>query len=163
MGLLRRAEGVSAETIDGEAVAINLDSGLYYRMDGVAGFAWERIEAGITQEGLLSQVVAAYDVARDIATEDVRAFVEDLMGEALISRSDGGNPETSGVADASDRPTEPYNKPQLERYDDLQDLLLLDPIHDVDEAGWPESRPEPMSETSSAADPTEAPPANNGA
>jgi len=162
MGLLRRTEEVSAETIDGEAVAINLDTGLYYRMDGVAGFAWERIEDGITQEGLLSQVVAAYDVARDVAAEDVRAFVEDLMEEALISRSDGGNPETSGAADASDRPTESYNKPQLERYDDLQDLLLLDPIHDVDEAGWPEPPPEPTSETSSAASPTEAPSAKTG-
>jgi hypothetical protein len=25
----------------------------------------------------------------------------------------------------------------LERYTDMQELLLLDPIHDVDESGWP--------------------------
>ena len=25
----------------------------------------------------------------------------------------------------------------FERFTDMQDLLLLDPIHDVDETGWP--------------------------
>ena len=25
----------------------------------------------------------------------------------------------------------------MEKYDDMQELLLLDPIHEVDEAGWP--------------------------
>ena len=30
-----------------------------------------------------------------------------------------------------------YEPPILNRYDDLQNLALLDPIHDVEEAGWP--------------------------
>jgi hypothetical protein len=30
-----------------------------------------------------------------------------------------------------------YDPPVLNRYDDLQKLALLDPIHDVEEAGWP--------------------------
>jgi hypothetical protein len=31
--------------------------------------------------------------------------------------------------------------PVLEKYTDMQELLLLDPIHDVEEAGWPKARP----------------------
>jgi hypothetical protein len=27
--------------------------------------------------------------------------------------------------------------PQLIEYSDLQDLILVDPIHDVEESGWP--------------------------
>jgi hypothetical protein len=27
--------------------------------------------------------------------------------------------------------------PLLRKYTDMRDLLLLDPIHDVDEQGWP--------------------------
>ena len=34
-----------------------------------------------------------------------------------------------------------YAAPKLATYSDLQDLLLLDPIHDVDETGWPAARP----------------------
>ncbi len=36
---------------------------------------------------------------------------------------------------AGDRPA--FEAPVLESYSDMQDLLLLDPIHDVDDAGWP--------------------------
>lgn len=35
----------------------------------------------------------------------------------------------------------PYQPPQVEAFNDLQDILLLDPIHDVDEAGWPMAAP----------------------
>ena len=34
----------------------------------------------------------------------------------------------------------PYTAPAVQKYDDLEDLLLLDPIHEVDEAGWPVAR-----------------------
>jgi hypothetical protein len=30
-----------------------------------------------------------------------------------------------------------YAKPELQVYSDMKDLLLLDPIHDVSEEGWP--------------------------
>jgi hypothetical protein len=29
--------------------------------------------------------------------------------------------------------------PKLEKYTDMEDLLLLDPIHDVQEVGWPQT------------------------
>jgi hypothetical protein len=32
--------------------------------------------------------------------------------------------------------------PVLERYTDMQELLFLDPIHDVDESGWPHRKVE---------------------
>ena len=36
-----------------------------------------------------------------------------------------------------------YEPPTLKKYDDMADLLLVDPIHDVAaETGWPERRPD---------------------
>lgn len=35
-----------------------------------------------------------------------------------------------------------YRPPVLEVFADMQDLLLLDPIHDIDEVGWPVARPD---------------------
>ena len=32
---------------------------------------------------------------------------------------------------------QPYSPPVLNSYTDMEELLLLDPIHDVDQAGWP--------------------------
>ena len=40
------------------------------------------------------------------------------------------------------RRNKPLAAPVLNKYSDMQDLLLLDPIHDVDEeAGWPTNKP----------------------
>jgi hypothetical protein len=33
-----------------------------------------------------------------------------------------------------------FEAPVLQKYTDMQDLLLLDPIHDTDETGWPNIR-----------------------
>ena len=30
-----------------------------------------------------------------------------------------------------------FTTPTLEIFSDMQDILLLDPVHDVDERGWP--------------------------
>lgn len=35
-----------------------------------------------------------------------------------------------------------FQPPALESYTDMQDLLLLDPIHEVDEMGWPQKAPD---------------------
>jgi hypothetical protein len=35
----------------------------------------------------------------------------------------------------------PYTKPVLNKYTDMQQLLLADPLHEVQEAGWPHTKP----------------------
>jgi hypothetical protein len=34
----------------------------------------------------------------------------------------------------------PFDEPVLEKFEDMQDLILLDPVFEVDEAGWPSAR-----------------------
>jgi len=46
---------------------------------------------------------------------------------------------------------EAFRPPTVAVYSDMEDLLLLDPIHDVDETGWPVRADVP------AADPGHAP------
>ena len=63
--------------------------------------------------------------------------------------SSGGAAATSsggaqGKAEPQPQPRSPegtaFNPPVLSVYSDMEDLLLLDPIHDVDETGWPQPR-----------------------
>jgi hypothetical protein len=35
----------------------------------------------------------------------------------------------------------PFRVPVLNRYSDMADMLLLDPVHDVEESGWPVPKP----------------------
>ncbi|MCU1244771.1 MAG: hypothetical protein JWN02_681, partial [Acidobacteria bacterium] len=32
-------------------------------------------------------------------------------------------------------------RPRLERYTDMQEIILLDPVHKVDSQGWPHAAP----------------------
>lgn len=61
-------------------------------------------------------------------------FLGDLAAENLISAAEGSAPL---LAPSDDDGAAEFPAPRLERYTDMQDLLLLDPIHDVDERGWP--------------------------
>ena len=55
--------------------------------------------------------------------------MDDINGEPLrgpVPMASGGLP--------------PFEPPTLSKYKDMQDMLLLDPVHDVEEAGWPEPK-----------------------
>jgi len=69
---------------------------------------------------------------RPIALGDV---VDELLGEELIAP--GAAPAATQVPVI----TGAWVAPRLEKFTDLQTLLLLDPIHDVDEQGWPRVAP----------------------
>jgi hypothetical protein len=132
-GLRIPAGRVVSEVIDGEVVAIDLESGRYYSLEGAAARAWEAIQAGDDTEGVTAAVAAAAGIEADEARPDVAAFLAELEGEGLILGGNGaGQPKTG-----------PGRVPLvLNRYTDMQDLIVIDPIHDVDETGWPNRRPE---------------------
>ncbi len=66
----------------------------------------------------------------------VRAFLKELQEEQLIVT------EPAEILAAPAGPLPPAaSRPALQKFTDLQDLLMLDPIHEVDERGWPHARP----------------------
>ncbi len=122
-----------SETIDGEVVAIDLESGRYYSLEGPAARAWEAIQAGQDLDGIVAAVAAEASMEADDARADVAAFIAELEAEGLLL--DGDGPASSAEGPGRVRLV-------LHRYTDMQDLIVLDPIHDVDETGWPNRRPE---------------------
>ena len=108
------------EVFDGEAVLINLRHGRYYALDERATAVWRVISDG----------AAVDDVVAQRPGEDVVSFLARLAEEDLVGVSGGALPETTPNGDPV---------PGLEVFTDLEDLLLLDPIHDVDpQTGWPQ-------------------------
>ena len=122
---------VSHECIDGEVVIINMDSGKYYSLLDMAAALWHCIDAGTTREALLARVQNAY-AEQNGAHADVTAFLDALFAEGLIDTA-------TDVRSESPAPPLPatYVAPRLETFTDLQELLMLDPIHEVDATGWP--------------------------
>ena len=122
-----------SETIDGEVVAIDLESGRYYSLEGPAARAWEAVQAGHDFDGIVAAVADAAGLGAAEAEADVGAFLAELEAEGLLAGGNGSGPPAPGPGRVS---------LVLHRYTDMQDLIVLDPIHDVDETGWPNRRPE---------------------
>lgn len=116
---------VVADTIDGMAVIIHLEQGAYYSGEGAAGEAWAAVASGAT----VAELAAAFGVAES----DVSGFVATAVAEGLLRPRSA--PAGAWVVSAAFTPL------ALERFNDLEDLLLLDPVHDVSNEGWPKQPP----------------------
>lgn len=137
---------VTHETIDGEAVIINLDSGNYYSLVDVGSFIWSLVEKGASANEVQNQVLKTYDGDATDVDRGVQELLAQLQQENLIVSFDGAAEATdltpaTPPANGHEKPS--FNPPSLHKYSDMQELLLLDPIHDVDDAGWPKPNPEP--------------------
>ena len=136
---------VTHETIDGEAVIINLDSGNYYSLVEVGSFIWSLVEKGASASDVQDLVLQTYQGdATDIA-RGVQELLAQLQQENLIvSVAGAGALDLTEVLSSNNSHEKlSFNPPLLHKYSDMQELLLLDPIHDVDDAGWPKPNPDP--------------------
>ena len=139
---------VTHETIDGEAVIINLDSGNYYSLLEVGSFIWSLVEKGASKGEVQNLVLQTYQGNATDIDRGVQELLAQLQQEKLIVPFDGAeafDPTHLNQVLPSDNGHEKpsFKPPLLHKYSDMQELLLLDPIHDVDEAGWPKPNPDP--------------------
>ena len=123
------------ETVDGEVIAIDLVSGSYYSLAGSGPAVWEVLGNGASE----AEIGAALRDRFDADGETIAGAVSALLGELresglIVSDELPGEPApTAGGAGEK----APFEAPRLERYTDMKDYFLLDPIHEVDTAGWP--------------------------
>ncbi|HEX5034785.1 MAG TPA: PqqD family protein [bacterium] len=130
------APKVISETIDGETIIINLESGNYFSLNASGGTLWQGLASKTPRAVIVENLCRLYNLKIEDAKSDVEEFFGRLLQENLIVGREGHGP-AAGAASPSLNDARRYEKPALLKYEDMQDLLLLDPIHDVDEAGWP--------------------------
>jgi hypothetical protein len=135
------APTVVGEVIDGEAVIMDLASGHYYSTLGSGAEIWSGIERGLTRDALVDTLAARYEADRDVIAGAVAVFIAELLEHRLIAEDTSPSaiemPSAAPMAASRDA----FVAPLLNTYADMEDLLLLDPIHDVDATGWPTANP----------------------
>ena len=127
------------EQFEDETVLVNTETGYYYSLSNTGSEVLRLLEEGCSAMDLPIILFGDSEEARP-RRSIVEEFVERLADESIIT------------ARASDYPSQisresglalygagvDYEAPVLERFDDVRDLLLIDPIHQVDqEYGWP--------------------------
>jgi len=119
-------QDVNAEVIDGEAIIINVTTGVYYSIEDVGAYAWELLTTGCSLAQSAQAVVERYQVPAEQASADLEDFVSQLIAEDLIVEATAyGSSPLNGVATQAS--VENYKKPWLNIYRDMGDLLALDP------------------------------------
>jgi len=129
------------ETIDGEAVMINLASGNYYILDPVGAEIWTYVERAASVAEIVDGLSARYDGAASDIEGAIGGLLTELQGEDLVVPADGENGSTHSAPATATGERTPFSTPKLEKFTDMQDLILIDPVHQVDEAGWPHAKP----------------------
>jgi len=132
------ASHVVHETIDGETILIHLGTGTYYSLDGVGSEVWALLAAGASKGALLTAATDRYVGDPGEVERGLTSLVVELLGEGLLVEC-----ETASSAGSSSLPPGrvPYVAPVLHIYNDMQEFMLVDPLHDVDEvAGWPHAK-----------------------
>lgn len=126
-------QSVVSEVLDGEAIVIHLQTGAYYSMQAGAANMWNALLNGWSVEEISDQLVQTTALNVELVAVDVARFVATLEAEELIRPT---NDDAAAPRDAF-LPSAEYARPELLKYTDMQELLLVDPIHEVSEEGWP--------------------------
>ncbi|MFC1852050.1 PqqD family protein [candidate division CSSED10-310 bacterium] len=128
------------EVIDGEAIIINLESGNYYSLQHSGSTIWHLIGQGWSTRRIITELSRLYRGTSEDMEQGITELIEELQQENLIIPCDDHAvyPEQRNNEIISDSEKKDFTKPVLESFSDMQDILLLDPIHEVDDSsGWP--------------------------
>jgi hypothetical protein len=126
------------ETIEGEVILIALQTGSYYSLEGSGAEIWESLRAGNPPGDIVSALERRYTAEPGEISTAVSALVRELLDERLVHSDvphDGEVAPPAPVFAGNGR--EPFVPPVLHKFTDMQDFLLVDPVHEVDDAGWP--------------------------
>jgi hypothetical protein len=119
------------DTIDGETVLIDVEKGHLFLFTGIGPLIWQRLGSGISAQVLVDEIASRYG---ESAAAPTRTFIESLeAAEMLRGDAPSDQPPPADVSWPSS-----FVAPALEQYDQIADIISMDPIHEVDSSkGWP--------------------------
>lgn len=131
MAEYRIGSKITHELLEGEVIAIHFDTGAYYSLRGSAARIWECLAASA---GNAPAIAATFEGDASEVGNAVDVFLRSLAEEGLIDEQSASS-ESVELDDTVAKL--PFETPVFERFEDMRDLLLADPIHEVDDEGWP--------------------------
>ncbi len=129
------------ETIDDEVIIINLETGTYYSLTGTGTDVWRGAESGAAKQHVIDAMAQHYATDRTTVETAVNALIAELVREEIVLVEEGAGTTNTSLDLQGQVGATPFAAPSLSKHTNMADLLLLDPIHDVDEQGWPHQRP----------------------
>jgi hypothetical protein len=83
--LIRTSQLPAAELGPQDTVLLDAEKGVYYGLEGPARVIWDMLENECTLDRYLHSLLDRYDIDEATCTRDTRVFLEDLLGNGLVS------------------------------------------------------------------------------
>ncbi|MCX7121762.1 MAG: PqqD family protein [Gammaproteobacteria bacterium] len=120
-----------------EIIIANLETGIYYSIRGIGILIWQLLLSGKTLNNIAQSLSQKYKTPLTEIQDGLNAFLAELINEKLLTADYDLKDEKNTSEDATFFYPEEYSHYVLEKYDEIKNLLLIDPIHAVGEQGWP--------------------------
>lgn len=134
------APEVISELLDDEVMLIHLSRGIYFSLSGSGVLLHPSLADGASADELAAELAAQTDADPATSAAAARRLLAELMAHGLVVSSSTTTASLTATTRASVGDTgarRAFVEPRLEAFTELQDLLLADPVHDVDPSGWP--------------------------
>ena len=122
-----------ADVTNNIAIIINSETGIYYGINNCGSIIFQAIIDGCSVQSIIENLKKMENCPADIE-QKLKAFTDELLQKEIIIEG-----EQSSKIPAFDETVIKQDKFEMKvsEYADAQEMLLADPIHDVDEKeGW---------------------------
>ena len=118
---------------DNTAIIINSETGIYYGMNSLGTNVLENILKGVSTDKILS-ALKALDGVPESLEENFNMYINALIEKEVLLETDPSDAPAKIDAEIA---KEDGFFVDVREYNDAQELLLADPIHEVkEETGW---------------------------
>ena len=120
-----------AQDFDGEIIVLDLGSGSYYSLRELGAVLWRDLASGHAVELLAELASGGLGGPQRVLDFVAKIMAHGLLRPAAAAAIPPAAPRLAGALAAG-------SELVFEVFDDMKNLILLDPVHEVDESrGWP--------------------------
>lgn len=83
--IIKASPNQAATELDGEAVILNLENGVYYGLDEIGTYIWGLLQTPHTFGDLVDLLLEEYEIDRETCQRDVQALLVDMHSHGLIT------------------------------------------------------------------------------
>ncbi|MBL8785496.1 MAG: PqqD family protein [Deltaproteobacteria bacterium] len=131
--------GLAWDAFPDEVVAIDVERGLYFNLTDAGAELFAAFAEPCSPADALATLLVTFEPGPTFEA-DVAALIAELVTQGLLVPAEGpSNPPRPKAPPAARRVPKSL---ALERHEDLQDLLVIDPVHEATDEGWPARRPD---------------------
>ena len=122
-----------ADVTNNVAIIINSETGIYYAINNCGSIIFQAIIDGCSMQSIVDKLKSVKNSPIDIE-QKLKLFVDDLLQKEIIIEGE----QSSKIPNLDEEVIKKDNfEMKVSEYADAQEMLLADPIHDVDEEeGW---------------------------